>query len=41
MLALDVSFYSKDCLLLSFGANHFDDTVLQLSLVQAWTNSTA
>lgn len=41
MLALDVSFYSKDCVLLSIGANYFDDTVLRLSLVQAWTKSTA
>lgn len=41
MLALDVSFYSKDSILLSLGTNHFDDSVLSLSLVQAWTNSTA
>jgi len=41
MLALDVSFYSKDSVLLSLGANYFDDTVLRLSLVQAWTKSTA
>ncbi len=41
MLALDVSFYSKDSVLLSLGINYFDDTVLRLSLVQAWTNSTA
>ena len=41
MLALDVSFYSKDNVLLSLGTNFFDDSVLSLSLVQAWTNSTA
>ncbi|MFL7871402.1 MAG: GntR family transcriptional regulator [Anaerolineales bacterium] len=41
MLALDVSFYSKDSILLSLGTNYFDDSVLRLSLVQAWTNSTA
>jgi len=41
MLALDVSFYSKDNVLLSLGTNYFDDGVLSLSLVQAWTNSTA
>jgi GntR family transcriptional regulator len=39
MLALDVSFYSKDSALLSLGTNYFDDAVLRLSLVQAWTNS--
>jgi DNA-binding GntR family transcriptional regulator len=39
MLALDVSFYSKDSVLLSLGTNYFDDAVLRLSLVQAWTNS--
>jgi DNA-binding GntR family transcriptional regulator len=41
MLALDVSFYSKDSTLLSLGTNYFDDSILRLSLVQAWTNSTA
>jgi GntR family transcriptional regulator len=41
MLALDVSFFSKDSILLSLGANYFNDSVLRLSLVQAWTNSTA
>ena len=41
MLALDVSFYSKDSVLLSLGTNYFDDSILSLSLVQAWTNSTA
>ena len=41
MLALDVSFYSKDSVLISLGTNYFDDSVLRLSLVQAWTNSTA
>lgn len=40
MLALDVSFYSKDSVPLSLGTNYFDDSVLSLSLVQAWTNST-
>ena len=40
MLALDVSFYSKDSVLLSLGTNYFNDSVLSLSLVQAWTNST-
>jgi GntR family transcriptional regulator len=41
MLALDVSFYSRDSVLLSLGTNYFNDSVLSLSLVQAWTNSTA
>jgi GntR family transcriptional regulator len=41
VLALDVSFYSKDSVLLSLGTNYFDDAVLRLSLVQAWTNSRA
>ena len=41
MLALDVSFFSKDSVLLSQGTNYFDDTTLRLSLVQAWTNSNA
>jgi len=41
MLALDVSFYSRDSVLLSLGTNYFDDSILRLSLVQAWTNSTA
>lgn len=41
MLALDVSFYSKDSVLLSLGTNYFNDTILRLSLVQAWTNSQA
>lgn len=36
MLALDVSFYSKDNVPLALGSNYFDDTVLRLSLVQAW-----
>jgi len=40
LLALDVSFYSKDSVLLSLGTNYFNDSVLSLSLVQAWTNST-
>ena len=41
MLALDVSFYSKENILLSLGTNYFDDSILSLSLVQAWTNSIA
>ena len=41
MLALNVSFYSKDSVLLSLGTNFFNDKILALSLVQAWTNSTA
>ena len=41
MLALDVSFFSKDSVLLSLGTNFFDDTILRLNLVQAWTNSTS
>ena len=41
MLALDVSFYNQDSVLLSLGTNYFDDTVLRLSLIQAWTKSTA
>lgn len=41
MLALDVSFYSSECVPLSLGVNYFDDAVLRLSLVQAWSNSTA
>jgi GntR family transcriptional regulator len=41
MLALDVSFFSKDSILLSLGTNFFDDKALRLSLVQAWTNSPA
>ncbi len=39
MLALDVSFYNKDSILLSLGTNYFNDKVLSLSLIQAWTNS--
>ena len=41
MLALAVSFYNKDNVLLSLGTNYFDDDALSLNLVQAWTNSTA
>jgi len=40
MLALDVSFYSKESVQLSLGTNYFNDSMLSLSLVQAWTNST-
>ena len=39
LLALEVSFYNKDCILLSVGTNYFNDSILNLSLVQAWTNS--
>jgi GntR family transcriptional regulator len=41
MLALDVSFYSQDSVMLSLGTNYLDDSVLRLSLVQAWTKSPA
>jgi len=41
MLALEVSFYNQDSVLLSMGTNYFDDSVLRLSLVQAWTKSPA
>ena len=40
MLSLDVSFYSKDSVLISLGTNFFNDSILRLSLVQAWTDST-
>lgn len=36
ILELDVSFFSKDNTPLVLGANYFDDSVLRLSLVQAW-----
>ena len=36
ILGLDVSFYSKNNVPLVLGSNYFDDTVLRLSLVQAW-----
>lgn len=37
VLALKVSFYSKQNSPLALGANYFDDEVLRLSLVQAWS----
>jgi hypothetical protein len=40
MLALDVSSYSHDAVLLSLGVNYFFDSVLRLNLVHAWTHST-
>ena len=36
ILNLSISFYGKNNLPLAFGINHFDDSVLRLSLVQAW-----
>jgi len=36
VLALHVSFYSKQNIPLALGANYFDDEILRLSLVQAW-----
>jgi GntR family transcriptional regulator len=41
LLALEVSFFNKDCVLLSLGTNYFNDSILNLSLVQAWTNTNA
>jgi DNA-binding GntR family transcriptional regulator len=37
VLALKVAFYSKQNAPLALGANYFDDEVLRLSLVQAWS----
>jgi len=37
VLALKVSFYSKQNLPLALGANYFDDEILRLSLVQTWS----
>jgi len=37
VLALQVAFYSKQNLPLALGLNYFDDEVLRLSLVQAWS----
>lgn len=37
VLSLKVAFYSKQNVPLALGANYFDDTVLRLSLVQAWS----
>jgi GntR family transcriptional regulator len=36
VLQLQVSFYGKDNVPLALGINYFDDSVLRLSLVQAW-----
>ena len=36
ILQLQVSFYGRNNLPLALGINYFDDTVLRLSLVQAW-----
>ncbi len=36
MLYLEMSFYGKDSTPLVMGQSYFDDTVLRLSLVQAW-----
>lgn len=37
VLALQVTFYSKQNVPLTLGANYFDDGVLRLSLAQAWS----
>jgi GntR family transcriptional regulator len=37
VLALQVAFYSKQNVPLALGANYFDDDLLRLSLVQAWS----
>jgi DNA-binding GntR family transcriptional regulator len=37
VLALQVSFYSKQNVPLALGSNYFDDEFLRLSLVQAWS----
>ena len=37
VLALQVTFYSKQNIPLALGANYFDDEVLRLSLAQAWS----
>ena len=36
ILELQVAFYAKDNLPLALGVNYFDDSILKLSLVQAW-----
>jgi len=36
ILELHISFYGKNNLPLAFGVNYFDDSVLRLSLAQAW-----
>lgn len=36
ILELQVAFYAKDNLPLALGVNYFDDSILRLSLVQAW-----
>lgn len=37
ILQLDVTFYGRNSLPLAYGVNFFDDSVLRLSLVQAWS----
>ena len=37
VLSLQVAFYSKQNVPLALGLNYFDDDVLRLSLVQAWS----
>ena len=37
VLTLQVAFYSKQNVPLALGVNYFDDEVLRLSLVQAWS----
>jgi hypothetical protein len=37
VLVLKVAFYSNQNLPLALGVNYFDDEVLRLSLVQAWS----
>jgi len=37
ILELQLAFYSRDNLPLSLGINYFNDTILRLSLVQAWS----
>lgn len=36
ILELQVAFYARDNLPLALGVNYFDDSILKLSLVQAW-----
>lgn len=36
ILELQVAFYARDNLPLALGVNYFDDSILRLSLVQAW-----
>ncbi|MBI2333701.1 MAG: hypothetical protein HYU84_16375, partial [Chloroflexi bacterium] len=37
ILQLDVTFYGMNNLPLAYGVNDFDDSILRLSLVQAWS----